>query len=300
MKIAVTGSHGLIARALIPRLEQSGHTVVRLVREGSAAPGGGQVGWDPAAGRLDRSALAGIGAVVHLAGAGIGDRRWSASRKALIVDSRVDGTRLLADALATLDGPRPTLLAASAIGIYGDRGEEELSERSPAGTGFLADVCCRWEEATAAAAAAGCRVVNLRSGVVLARKGGLLGRTLPLFRLGLGGRLGSGRQYLSWITLADEVAALNHLLAHDDISGPVNLTAPEPVTNAEFTRALGRALHRPAVLAVPGVALRTVLGREMADEMVLAGQRVRPGVLGATGFQFAHPSIDEALAAVLA
>jgi len=300
MKIAVTGSHGLIARALIPRLEQSGHTVVRLVREGGAAPGGGQVGWDPAAGRLDGSALAGIGAVVHLAGAGIGDRRWSASRKALIVDSRVDGTRLLADALATLDGPRPTLLAASAIGIYGDRGEEELSERSPAGTGFLADVCYRWEEATAAAAAAGCRVVNLRSGVVLARKGGLLGRTLPLFRLGLGGRLGSGRQYLSWITLADEVAALNHLLAHDDISGPVNLTAPEPVTNAEFTRALGRALHRPAVLAVPGVALRTVLGREMADEMVLAGQRVRPGVLGATGFQFAHPSIDEALAAVLA
>ena len=312
MKVLLTGSSGLIGTALVERLSGEGAEVVRLVRGGR--PGGpgpgpghgtaaGTVDWDPAAGTIDHRALDGAGpfdAVVHLAGAGIGDRRWSPPRKRTILESRTASTSLLVESLLALASRPAVLVSASAVGFYGVRGDEELTEESTSGTDFLAEVCRAWEQATVPAAEAGIRTVLVRTGIVLSRHGGALGKQLPLFRLGLGGRMGSGQQYRSWITLEDEVGVLRHCIADPGLAGPVNATAPEPATDGELARALGAALHRPTVLAVPAPALRLALGTEMADELVLGGQRVRPAVLSSRGYEFAHTDLDEAVRSVLA
>ncbi len=292
MRVVVSGSSGLIGRSLLAGLRARGDEVTALVRRPPAA---GEARWDPATGSIDAGALEGAGAVVNLAGAGIGDKRWSAARRHEILSSRVQGTTLLARTVAEIAHPPTVLVNASAVGFYGDRGDEELTEASSGGRGFLAEVCAAWEDATEPAARAGVRVVRLRSGVVLSAHGGALARQLPLFRLGVGGRLGTGRQWLSWISLSDEVRAILHALDESALEGPVNATAPEPVTNRVFTHALGRALHRPSVCAVPAFALRVALGPDLASEMVLAGQRVLPTKLTATGFTFDHAAIEAAL-----
>jgi uncharacterized protein (TIGR01777 family) len=294
MRVAVSGSHGLIGSALVGALRAEGHEVTRLVR--GAATGPDEVRWDPVAGEIDQAGLEGHDAVVHLAGAGIGDRRWTAAYKREIRDSRVRGTALLAGALARLERPPSVLVSGSAIGIYGDRGDEELDESSPPGTGFLAEVCRAWEEATTPAADAGIRVALARTGVVLAREGGALRRMALPFRFFVGGPLGSGRQWFSWISLADEVAAIRHVIETPSLTGPVNLVAPGCVRQREFARALGRAMRRPSWMAVPAVALRLAVGRELAAEL-LASQRVRPAALLASGYRFHHPTPDAALAA---
>ena len=296
MDVVVSGSHGLIGSALVPALGAAGHGVRRLVR-GRAGPS--DVGWDPAAGTIDVAGLAGVDAVVNLAGVGIGDKRWTDAQKARIRDSRIAGTGLLAGALAGLATPPGVLVSASAVGYYGDRGDEVLTEDSGPGEGFLAEVVRDWEEAAAPAAAAGVRVVHTRSGIVLSSSGGALKKQLPLFRLGLGGPLGSGRQWVSWVSIDDEVAAILHVLRTDAVRGPVNVTAPEPVTASGMAKAIGRALHRPAVLPVPKVALGVVLGSQLTDEMLLASQRAVPSRLLASGFQFRHPGIDGALDDIL-
>lgn len=293
MRVVVSGSSGLIGRSLLAALRARGDEVTVLVRRPPAA---GEARWDPATGSIDAGALEGAGAVVNLAGAGIGDKRWSTARRHEILSSRVQGTTLLARSMAEIAHPPTVLVNASAVGFYGDRGDEVLTEASTRGRGFLAEVCAAWEDATEPAAQAGVRVVRLRSGVVLSAHGGALARQLPLFRLGVGGRLGTGRQWLSWISLSDEVRAILHALDEPDVEGPLNATAPEPVTNRAFTHALGRALHRPSVCAVPAFALRVALGPDLASEMVLAGQRVLPAKLTATGFTFDHAGIEDALA----
>jgi uncharacterized protein (TIGR01777 family) len=308
MHLLVTGSSGLIGTALVDAATARGDTVTRLVRR-SSTPGGGarpagvtDVTWDPDAGHVDLDALTAAGpidGVVHLAGAGVGDKRWSPARKRVIIESRTRGTDLLARTVAGLD-PRPgVLVSASAVGWYGDRGDEVLVESEPAGTGFLAGVCVEWEAATAPAEAAGIRTVHLRTGIVLSPAGGALAKQLPLFRLGVGGRIGSGRQYRSWITLDDEVGAILHCVDSVELSGPVNAAAPSPATDAELARAIGAVLHRPAVLPVPAAALKVVLGPEMATDMVLASQRAVPSRLIAAGFTFRHPELDDALRSVL-
>lgn len=298
MKVAVTGSSGLIGSALVPALQSDGHEVLRLVRRTPRTAD--EHRWDPAHRRIDPTVLADVDAVVNLAGVGVGDHRWTESYKRQIRSSRVDSTgtvsRALADAAAADPGRPRTLLSASAVGWYGDTGDREVTEADPAGTDFLARVCADWEAATAPAAEAGVRVVTLRTGLVLGR-GGLMGRIAPLFRLGLGGVLGSGRQYWPWISLHDEVAAVRALLTAT-VSGPVNLTGPTPVTNAEFTRTLARVVHRPAVLPVPGFALRLALG-EFAPVGVLAGQRAVPAKLRASGFSWTHTDLESALRAAL-
>jgi len=302
----ITGSSGLIGTALTERLSAAGHTVTRLVRgTAPAIPLAGVVvvAWEPARVTVDRDALEKGGpfdGVVHLAGAGIGDRRWSPARKELILDSRTRSTALLVETLADLATPPAVLVSASAVGYYGIRGDEELTEESAGGSGFLAEVCRAWEAAAQPAADAGIRTVLLRTGIVLSTGGGVLGRQLPLFRYGLGGRMGPGTQYRSWITLHDEVGAVLHCLGDDGVSGPVNATAPAPATDADLARAIGTVLHRPTVLAVPSGALRLALGREMADQLVLGGQRVLPAALSARGFTFAHPDLDGAVRSVLA
>lgn len=291
MKIAITGSSGLIGSALAPALREDGHSVLRVVRRPPAGPD--EVRWDPGRRELDPAALADVDAVVHLAGVGIGDKRWTAARKKAVVDSRVDGTETVSAALAKAE-PRPrVLLSASAIGWYGDTGSTPVDESTSSGDGFLADLCRRWEASTAAAKEAGVRVVHLRTGLVCGG-GGLLGRLVPLVKLGLGGPLASGRQYWSWISLADDIGAIRHVLGRDDIAGPVNLTGPEPLTNRDFTRVLGHVLRRPTVLPVPGFALRIALGG-FADEGVIAGQRVLPTVLQDTGYRFRHDTAEKAL-----
>jgi hypothetical protein len=297
MRVVVSGASGLVGSSLTDALRTRGDEVTALVRR---VPIAGEARWDPVAGSIDAAALEGADAVVHLAGAGIGDKRWSARRRHEIVSSRVESTSVLARTLVELSRPPATMVSASAVGFYGDRGDEELTEDSGPGTGFLADLCRAWEDATEPAARAGVRVVRLRSGVVLSAHGGALARQLPLFRLGVGGRLGTGRQWLSWISLADEVGAILHALEDTALRGPVNATAPAPVTNRDFTRALGRALHRPTVMTVPAVALRIALGPDLASEMVLAGPRVIPTRLTSTGYRFHHPDVDAALAAALA
>ncbi|MDQ1403879.1 MAG: uncharacterized protein QOG03_2195 [Actinomycetota bacterium] len=298
MKILISGSHGLIGSALIDRLHADGHSTARLVR-GQADVG--DVSWDPAGGTLAPAAVEGFDGVVHLAGEGIGEKRWTAEQKAKILDSRVQGTTLLASTLAQLpESGRPSVLvSASAVGYYGDRGSETLTEDSSSGAGFLAEVTRQWEASTAAASAAGIRVVHLRTGIVLSSKGGALKETLPIFKLGLGGRLGSGRQYWSWIGIDDEVGAIVHALTNDEVRGPLNATAPNPVTNAEFTKAVGKALNRPAFLMVPKAALAVRFGSEMVGEMLVGGQKVLPARLEATGYKFQHPTLAGALAATL-
>ncbi len=300
MHVLVSGASGLIGTALSDHLTHAGHRVTRLVRGGPVEEG--TVRWDPARGTLDAAGLAAAGpldAAVHLAGAGIGDHRWNATRKRAILDSRTSSTELLARTLAGLDPAPEVLVSASAVGVYGDRGDEVLTEASSPGTGFLAEVCRAWEAAAAPASEAGIRTVLLRTGIVLARGGGALAKQLPLFRMGLGGRIGDGTQYRSWITLEDEVAAVVHSLGDRQLAGPVNATAPHPATDAELARALGAALHRPAVLPVPAAALRLALGAEMAQELLLSGQRVLPARLGAAGFTFAQPELEGALRSVV-
>ena len=296
MKIAVTGSHGLVARHLLVELELGGHEVVRLVR---TPAGRGELRWDPPAGVLDAAALGGVDAVVHLAGAGLASRRWNDTIRRAILDSRVQGTRLLAERLAAMAKPPEVLVSASAIGIYGDRGDEVLTETSSSGAGFLAEVCQRWEDAAAPAQSAGVRTVFLRTGIVQAGDGGALKAMLPLFRLGLGARLGSGAQWNSWVSMNDEVGAVVHALSAVDLSGPVNVVAPGPVTNSEYTATLARVLGRPAVLSVPAAVLEAMLGRQMAREVLLASQRVRPAALEASGYRFRHPGLEGALRAAL-
>lgn len=311
MTILVTGSSGLIGTALIEALTAQGQPVVRLVRPSSgtspsraAATGIATpmtVDWDPGRGTVDFRRLEEAGpfeGVVHLAGAGVGDKRWSQARKDTLVSSRIDSTSLLIATLLQLAPRPPVLISASAIGYYGDRGPEELTESSTRGIGFLANLTEAWEGAARPADAAGIRVVTLRTGLVLASGGGVLGKLLPLFRLGVGGKLGSGQQYMSWIAIEDEVAIILRALSDGRLSGPINAVAPEPVTNAEFTSVLGSVVHRPTLLSVPATGLRVALGRQMADEMLLAGQRVLPAALDAVGFQFNQPQLRPALEAI--
>lgn len=298
MDVLVSGSHGFIGSALLPRLRAEGHRVLRLVR--GAPEGADDVRWDPDSDTIDATALEGVDAVVHLAGAGIGDKKWTPARKQLVLESRTRGTGLLARTLAGLAKPPRVLLSGSAVGYYGDRGSEELTEESGPGDDFLAQVCQAWEGATAPAAEAGIRVVHLRTGVVLARHGGALQRMLLPFKLGLGGRIASGEQYFSWIALDDHVGAMLHLLGAESVSGPVNLTAPRPVTNSEFAKALGAAVHRPTVLPTPLFPLKAVYGRELVEHLLVNGQRVLPRVLESSGYEFVHPVLDDALRAVLA
>jgi uncharacterized protein (TIGR01777 family) len=296
--VLVTGAHGLIGTALIPRLRADGHRVVRLVR--GEPEGADDVRWDPAAGTIDAAGLEGVDAVVHLAGAGIGDKKWTPARKQLILESRTQGTDLLARTLAGLARRPQVLLSGSAVGYYGDGGDTLLTEDSPPGDDFPARVCTAWEAATAPAEEAGIRVVHLRTGIVLAAHGGALQRLLLPFKLGLGGRVGSGDQYMSWITLDDHVGAMRHLLTADSVRGAANLTAPNPVTNADFTRALGAALHRPTVLPTPLLAIKAVYGAELVDRLLVIGQRVAPRALEQTGYEFAQAQLDDALRAMLA
>ncbi|WP_305091746.1 TIGR01777 family oxidoreductase [Prescottella sp. R16] len=294
MRVFVAGSSGLIGSALVTSLRGGGHDVTRLVRRRASGPG--ELAWDPERGTLDAVSLRGADAVVNLCGAGIGDKRWSGAYKQTLRDSRITPTDVLARAV--VDAGVPTLVNASAVGWYGDTGDRVVDEHAAPGGGFLARLCRDWEAATATAADAGVRTVTVRTATVLSPHGGMLGKLCRLYALGLGGRLGSGRQYLSWISLADEVSALEFVLARDDIRGPVNLCAPEPVTNARFTAALGRALHRPAPWRIPGVVVSALIG-EFADEAVLCGQRAVPGVLAQAGFTFRRPTIDTALADAL-
>ena len=297
MDVAVTGSHGFIGSALLPALTSEGHRPVRVVR--SRAAGDDELGWDPESGTIDAAGLEGIGAVVHLAGAGIGDKRWTDARKRLILESRTKGTGLLARTLAGLKHPPSTLVSASAIGYYGNRGDEPLDEQSAPGTDFVARVCVQWEGAAAPAADAGIRVARVRNGVVLGRGGGVLPRLLLPFRLGLGGRTASGRQYMSWISIDDEVRAIVHALTRDGVAGPVNLTGPAPVTNDEFTKTLGRVVRRPTVIPTPLLPVRARYGSELVQHLLVEGQRVLPKRLEATGYAFGHPTLEDALRAVV-
>lgn len=297
MRVLVTGSNGLLGSALVPSLTQDGHEVVRLTH--SPRPKlDNVIAWDPAAGVLDAALLEGMDAVVHLAGENIAAGRWTADRKRRILESRVKGTKLLADSLARLARPPRCLVSASAIGFYGDRGQEILQEDSSPGTGFLPEVCAGWERASQPVTARGIRLVTLRIGIVLSSRGGALPRMLLPFRLGLGGRTGNGRQYMSWIELDDLVRVIRHSMATDSLSGPVNAVAPNPVTNREFTRALGRILSRPALFVMPAFAARIALG-EMAEELLLASARVLPAALLGSEFSFRFPQIEAALAHAL-
>lgn len=293
MKVLVTGASGLVGSALVPFLTTGGHRVTRLVRS-QPRPGAAEIHWDPAAGVQDLSSLAGMEAVVHLAGENIASGRWTAARKARIRDSRVLGTRTLCETLAQLSQPPQVLVSASAIGYYGDRAAEPLWENSAFGTDFLAEVCRVWEEATQPAVQKGMRVVLLRIGIVLSPTDGALAKMLFPFKLGLGGIVGSGKQYMSWIALDDVCGAIAHALVTDTLQGPVNAVAPYPVTNREFTRTLGRVLGRPTVFPVPAFAARLAFG-EMADALLLASTRVEPKRLLATQYSFRYPELDGAL-----
>jgi uncharacterized protein len=294
-RIAIAGASGLIGGALARSLAEDGHEVVRLVRH--EPRGADEVAWDPDAGRVDAVGLTGCDAVVNLAGAGIGDHRWTDAYKERIRRSRVRGTSVLARAVASMAEPPRVFVVGSAIGFYGDTGERAVDESAPPGEGFLPSLCVEWEAAAAPAQEAGVRTVFTRTGLVVARKGGAWGRLFPLFLAGLGGRLGDGRQYWSYISLHDEVAAIRYLIDTDGLSGPFNLTAPNPLTNREITAAMGRVLHRPTLFPVPAQVLRTVLG-EMAGD-VLGSARVLPKRLLESGFTFTYPEIEQAIRAAL-
>ena len=295
MKIVISGASGLIGKRLVEQLQHHGHDVVRLVRR---AAGTGEVMWDPKAGVLSASALEGADVVIHLSGAGIGDKRWTTSYKREILESRTITTNLIATTIANMNRKPSVFLSGSAIGIYGPRGDEQLNEVSTDGTSFLADVCKQWEDAAKPASDAGIRTVLLRTGIVLTTKGGALKKQLPLFQLGLGGKFGNGKQWQSWISIDDEVGAIEHLLTAN-VSGAVNLTAPNPVTNAEFASTLARVVKRPAFLPIPPFAPKAILGGELADALLFTGQRVLPAALNASGYQFVHPTLEVALRALL-
>jgi len=296
MKILVSGSSGLVGSALVPVLVARGDTVVRLVRTAAQAQEGTIV-WEPAAGVLDQSSLEGFDGVVHLAGESIA-QRWTDELKARIRDSRVKGTQLLSQTLSRLSSPPAVLVSASAIGYYGDRGDEFLLEESPPGRGFLADVCKSWEEASQPAAEKGIRVVKLRIGVVLSSKGGALAKMLPPFEMGFGGPLGSGKQYMSWISLEDIVGVIEAALSDERLKGPINAVAPNPVTNKQFSDSLGAVLKRPAVFPVPAFGIRLLFG-EMADEVLLASQRGQPHRLSAIDYPFRHRTLEAGLRSAL-
>jgi uncharacterized protein len=296
MKILITGASGLIGRALSSTLKANGHTIVSAVRREPRR--NDEVQWDPKSGTMAASAFDGVDAVVHLAGAGIGDKRWTNDYKMEILESRTNGTALLAKTMAGLANKPQVFISGSAIGIYGARADEELSESASIGSGFLADVCRDWEDAAAPASQAGIRTVLIRTGIVLSPDGGALKKQLPLFKLGLGGKFGNGKQWQSWISITDEVNAIVHLLT-SSLSGPVNLTAPAPVTNSEFTRVLSKVVSRPAILPIPSFGPKLLLGGELADALLFTGQRVTPNALLADGFVFSHPTLDTALRALL-
>ena len=293
--IALSGASGLLGSAVAPALAAAGWQVRPLVRR---APNPGEIRWDPAAGTIDASALAGVSAAVHLAGESIADGRWTPARKARIRSSRILGTRLLSESLARLPVRPEVLVSASAVGIYGDRGDQLLDENSPLGTDFLAEVGKEWEGATAPASDAGIRVVHLRFGIILSKEGGALPRMVTPFQLGAGGPIGNGRQWMSWISIDDAVTIILEALRNGDMHGPFNAVAPEPVRNAEFASRLGEVLHRPALVPAPAFALRLLFG-EMADAALLASQRVVPARLTALGFSLRHPTLAEALRAIL-
>ena len=298
MRILVSGSSGLVGSALIPSLTAAGHDVVRLVRSKSANRSKELASWDPAKGQIDVSGLSDIDAVVHLAGESIASGRWNAERKARIRDSRIQGTRLLAETFAKLPAPPKVFVCASAIGFYGDRGDEVLSESSSPGTGFLADVCREWETACDPLQRSGTRVVNLRFGVVLSRQGGALKQMLLPFQMGAGGILGNGKQYMSVVSLKDAVGVIEFVLGNSGVAGPVNVVCPQPVTNYDYTKALGKVLHRPTIFPVPGFAARLAFG-EMADALLLSSSRVVPDRLLAAGYQFRDPTVEAALRSAL-
>lgn len=295
LRIAITGATGLVGSALGPFLTTKGHAVVPVSRR----PIAGGIQWDPASGSLDGAAWEGLDAVIHLAGENIAEGRWTDARKRELRNSRVGPTSLLAEMLAGLSRPPRVLISASAVGIYGNRGDEVLTESSAPSDDFLGDLAQAWEAASAPAAASGIRVVHPRFGVILSPAGGVLERLLTPFRLGVGGPLGDGWQYMSWIAIDDVLAALHHLLLSDTLRGPVNLTAPTPVRNQEFTETLGDVLHRPTVIPVPAFALRAVFG-EMADGLLLTSQRVEPATLSASGYRFRYPELGGALRHLLA
>ena len=297
VNILVSGSTGLVGSALCPALRQAGHRVTRLVRTRPASATG-DAWWNPEAGQIDPPGPDGFDAVVHLAGEGIAAGRWTAGQKARIRDSRVQGTGLIANAIARASRPPRVLVSASAIGYYGDRGETVLTEEAAPGQGFLPEVCRAWEDATSAALTRGVRVVRLRIGVVLSPKGGALAKMLPPFRLGFGGRLGTGKQYMSWISLEDLVGVIRAALQNDTLTGPVNAVSPLPVTNSAFTAALAATLHRPALFPMPAFAARLAFG-EMADALLLASARVEPARLLAAGHIFRHPALPQALLELL-
>ena len=292
-KVSVMGATGLLGRALCAALERAGIAVLRYSR--SARPGFAR--WDPAAGEIDAEPLRGVDAVVNVSGEDMADRRWTPARKQLLRDSRVGGTQLLARTLAELESPPQVLINISAVGFYGHRGEDAVYEESPAGRGFLPELCQAWEAATAPAAQRGIRVVVPRFGAVLTPEGGALAKLLPVFRLGLGGRLGSGQQFMPWISITDAVSVIRFLMGTPNISGPVNSVAPEATTNEDFTEVLSRVLRRPAWFAVPNFALKTALGE--LSQMLLEGANVRPRVLEQAGFRFDYPRLEDALEAIV-
>jgi uncharacterized protein (TIGR01777 family) len=296
MKILVTGASGLVGHRLVPSLESRGHEVLRLVRNAPASPK--EIRWDPSKGTIDAAALEGVDAAVHLAGENLAEGRWTEEKKRRIRESRVKGTTLISETLAGLAQKPEVLVSASAVGYYGDRGDEVLTEESSSGRDFLADVCRKWERATEAAEGAGIRVAHMRFGVILSGEGGALKKMLLPFRMGVGGRLGDGRQYMSWITIDDAVGAIEYALENKTLRGPVNTVAPQPVTNYEFTKAMGSALSRPTILPAPAFALRLLFG-EMADATLLTSQRAVPARLKESGFVFKYPEIEGALRHVL-
>ncbi len=291
--IAVTGASGLVGSALVALLADRGHTVKRLVRR-EVQRAESEIHWDPEAGTIDAPRLAGVDAVVHLAGESLSSGRWTVAKKEKIRASRVEGTRLLAEALAALDSPPKVLVAASAIGFYGDRGDAVMREDALCGKGYLVEVCRAWEEATEPARAAGIRTVNMRIGVVLSTAGGALAKMLTPFKLGLGGVIGDGRQFMSWIALDDLTHAIHFLLTTESLSGPVNLVAPGAVSNREFTKTLGKVLGRPTLFPMPAFAARLAFG-EMADELLLSSTRVEPARISEAGFSFEYPTLEAAL-----
>ena len=294
-KILISGSHGLVGSALVQLLTSEGHEVVRLVRGGA---GPSEVAWDPKKGTIDSERLEGLDAVVHLAGENIASGRWTSEKKRAILESRVKGTTLLSQSLAKLSRPPSAFVSASAIGYYGDRGDEQLTEQSAPGTGFLADVCREWEKATMPAAEKGIRTVQARFGIVLAAEGGALKQMLTPFRMGIGGRMGNGKQWMSWISLEDLVSAIRFVVYDNFVSGPVNFVSYFPVTNAEFTKTLGRVLRRPTLIPIPAFSVRLAFG-EMGDALLLSSQKVAPAVLQAQGFSPSLPRLEPALRRLL-